>query len=285
MRSIARAVTLAGIALAASLATAQAGCLDDIRAAGVITAGNGIMGTKPTVWQTEDGSYTGFEWDMFKEIGKRIGVPKQEYAVTEWTSLIPGLTAKRWDIIFSGMAVTQEREQGGGISYSSPYFMLYDYVIVPKDSKIQSLADLKGKTVASTLGTMDSINAHMMMDEGKIANVMDFNTFGEPFAALRNGQVDAVVLDQGTLFGQQETMHDLRTLGEPIYYHPKPQWVDAEKAAPYILGGTAIGVRKECPDLLKAINDALAGMDADGTRKAILTKYGVWADYQAKLMK
>lgn len=285
MRSITTALALAGIALMGSLISAKAGCLDDIRKAGVITSGNGIMGTKPSVWQLPDGSYTGYEWDMFKELGKRIGVPKQEYVVTEWTSLIPGLKAKRWDIIFSGMAVTQEREQGAGISYSMPYFMLYDYVIVPKASEIQSLADLKGKTIASTLGTMDSINAHMLQDEGKVANVMDFNTFGEPFAALRNGQVDAVVLDQGTLYGQQETMHDLRSIGEPIYYHPKPQWADAEKAAPYILGGTAIGVRKECPDLLKAINDALASMDADGTRKAILTKYGVWADYQAKLMK
>lgn len=285
MKSIVTAVTLVGIALAASITFAQAGCLDDIRKAGVITAGNGIMGTKPAVWQKEDGSYTGFEWDMFQEVGKRIGVPKQEYVVTEWTSLIPGLKAKRWDIIFSGMAVTQEREQGGGISYSMPYFMLYDYVIVPKDSKIQSLADLKGKTVASTLGSMDSINAHMMADDGKIGSVMDFNTFGEPFAALRNGQVDAVVLDQASLYGQQQTMHDLRTIGEPIYYHSSAKRADAEKKAPYILGGAAVGVRKECPDLLKAINDALASMDADGTRKAILTKYGVWSDYQKKLMK
>lgn len=278
-------MAVAGFALLVAMGAARADCLDDIRKAGVITAGNGIMGTKPSVWQNTDGTYSGFEWDMFKEVAKRIGVAKPEYIVTEWTSLIPGLKAKRWDIIFSGMAVTQEREQGAGISYSIPYFLLYDRVIVLKDSKITSLADLKGKTLGSTLGTMDSINAHMMVDEGKAAKVLDFNTFGDPFAALRNGQVDAVILDQGTLYGQQQTMHDLRTLGEPIYYHPKPQWAAAEEKAPYVLGGTAVGVRKDCPDLLQAINKALESMDADGTRKAILTKYGVWAPYQAKLMK
>jgi ABC-type amino acid transport substrate-binding protein len=285
MKSIAAMVATVGLALVVSVTSVRAGCLDDIKKAGVIKSGNGIMGTKPSVWQNPDGSYSGFEWELFQEMAKRMGVGKPEYEITEWTSLIPGLKADRWDIIFSGMAVTQEREQGAGITYSDPYFMLYDYVIVPKDSPIKTLADLKGKTLASTLGTMDSINAHMLLDDGKIANVMDFNDFGQPFAALRNGQVDGVVLDQGTLYGQQEQMHDLRTIGEPIYYHPKPQWAEAEKKAPYILGGTAIGVRKECPDLLKAINTALESMDADGTRKAILTKYGVWADYQAKLMK
>jgi ABC-type amino acid transport substrate-binding protein len=103
--------------------------------------------------------------------------------------------------------------------------------------------------------------------------------------ALANGQVDAVILDQATLLGQQETTKDLHSVGEPIYYHPKPEWADAEKKATYKLGGTAIGVRAECDDLRAALNSALASMDADGTRKKILEKYGVWAPYQANLMK
>lgn len=285
MRSTTKVIASAAFALVAAMTSARADCLDDIRKAGVIKSGNGIMGTKPSVWQNQDGTYSGFEWELFQQIGKRIGVPKQEYVTSEWTSLIPGLKAGRWDIILSGMAVTQERVKGAGITYSDPYFLLYDYAIVPKDSRIAGVADLKGKTLGSTLGTMDSLNAHQMVDAGEAGKVLDFNDFGAPFAAMRNGQVDAVVLDQATLFGQQETMHDLRAIGEPLYYRPKPEWAEAETTAPYVLGGTAIGVRKDCPALLGAINGALQAMDADGTRKAILTKYGVWAEYQAKLMK
>lgn len=278
---------LASAALAVLLAAtgARAECLDDVKKAGVIKAGNGLMGTKPDVWQNPDGSYTGFEWDLFQEIGKRIGVPKVDYEVTEWTSLIPGLKVGRWDVILSGMAATQERVQGAGITFSKPYFLLYDLAIVPEKSAIRDSAALKDKVLGSTLGTMDSLNAHMLVDEGKAAKVLDFNDFGAPFAALRNGQVDAVILDQGTLYGQQDQMHDLRAIGEPLYYHSKPDWAEAESKAPYVLGGTSVGVRKDCPALLDAINGALDAMDADGTRKAILTKYGVWADYQAKLMK
>lgn len=260
-------------------------CLDAIKAKGVLLSGNGLMGTKPFIWQNEDGTYGGFEWDLFQELGKRMGIPKVDYEITEWSTLIPGLKAKRWDIIFSAMSATQERVQSAGIEFSNPYFLLLDRVIVKDDSPIKSMEDLKGKTLGSTLGTKDSLNAHMLVDQGKAGSVLDYNTFGEPFVALQNGQVDAVILDQGTFAGQQDQLGNMRVVGDPIYYAAPPEWAAAEAKAPYILGSTAIGVRRECPDLLAAINKALASMDEDGTRKAILEKYGMWADYQAKLMK
>lgn len=274
-----------GTLIALTGAAAGAECLDEIRARGVITSGNGIMGLKPFVWQDDDGSHIGMEREIYEQIGERIGVPTQEYVVTEWTSLIPGLKAGRWDIIISGMAVTQEREQGADITFSHPYFLLHDYVIVLEDSPIQSEADLEGKILASTLGTLDSLNAHLLVEEGKAGSVLDFNDFGSPFVALRNGQADAVVMDQATLLAQQDEVGDLRTLGEPIYYRARPEWAEAEAAAPYILGGVAVAVRKECPALLDAINVALAEMEEDGTRQAILEKYDVWSESQVTLMK
>lgn len=283
MKTLMFAITTA-LAVTASGATADQ-CLDSIKEKGVLLAGNGLMGTKPFVWKNEDGTYGGFEWDLFQEMGKRMGIPKVDYEITEWSTLIPGLKAGRWDIIFSAMSATQERIQGAGIDFSNPYFLLIDSVIVKNDSPIKSMDDLKGKILGSTLGTKDSLNAHTLVDEGKAGSVLDFNTFGEPFVALQNGQVDAVILDQGTFAGQQDQFKNMRTVGDPIYYTAPAEWADAEAKAPYVLGSTAIAVRRECPDLLASINKALASMEEDGTRKAILEKYGMWADYQAKMMK
>src|SRR5579863_8586577 len=194
------AVSFGALAISLGAATAAlAGCLDDIKKAGVITSGSGAMGVKPAAWQNEDGSYAGYEWEIFKEIGKRIGVPKQDYVVTEWSSLIPGVKAKRWDIILSGMMVTQERVQGAGVIFSNPYFLIYDNIIVKGDSPIKSVADLKGKTIGSVLGTTDSLNAHALVDKGQAAKVLDFNNYGDPFIAMQHAQVDAVLIDQGTL--------------------------------------------------------------------------------------
>jgi ABC-type amino acid transport substrate-binding protein len=281
-----RLIALCLVSMLSSTALpAAAGCLDDVKTEGILKAGNGLMGTRPFVWQNEDGSYGGFEADMLKEVGKRIGVPKTEFVVTEWSTLIPGLKAKRWDIIFSSMSATQERIQSANVRFSRPYFLLYDEMIVKTDSPIRSYADLKGRKVGTTLGTNDSVNAHRLANEGQIGEVLDFNSFGEPFAALQNGQVDAVLLDQGTLLGQREKMKNLRVIGQPVYYSPKPEWADAEKKASYRFGTSAAAVRVECTDLLTAINGALLSMDQDGTRQKILTKYGAWSPEQAVLTK
>jgi L-cystine transport system substrate-binding protein len=276
------ATALAGLI---AIASARADCLDTIRSAGIITSGSGVMGVKPSLWQDQDGTYHGFDYEIFQQIAKRIGVPKTKFIVTEWTTLIPGLKADRWDIILSDMAVNQERIHNAHIDFSRPYFLLYDFVIVKQDSPIKTMADLKGKTLGSTLGTLDSLNAHQLVQAGEAGKVLDFETFGDPFVALQNGQVDAVILDQGTLMGQREKMKNLRTVGGPISYHAKPEWAAAEAKASYRLGSLAIAVRPECPALLAAINGAISDMDKDGTRKAILTKYGVWTDKQANLMK
>jgi L-cystine transport system substrate-binding protein len=281
-----RFVTLSLFALACSSSLpALAGCLDDVKAAGVLRAGNGLMGTHPFVWQNTDGTYGGIEADMLKEVGKRIGVPKTDFMVSEWTTLIPGLKAGRWDVIVSAMSATQERIQTANIRFSRPYFLLYDELIVKTDSPFKSAADLKGKKVATTLGTNDSVNAHRLAAEGKIGEVLDFNTFGEPFAALQNDQVDAVLLDQAALLGQLEKMKNLRVVGQPIYYAPKPEWAVAETKADYRFGTSAIAVRAECSDLLTALNGALLSMDKDGTRQNILARYGAWSPQQAVLTK
>src|SRR5882757_1072984 len=123
---------------------AQSACLDDIRKKGTLTAGSGIMGDKPSLWQDQSGTYHGIDWDLLRQIATRIGVPSISFVTTEWTSLIPGLQAKRWDIILSDIEITQERVIKAHVDFSRPYFLLYDYVIVMKDSPIQTLADLKG---------------------------------------------------------------------------------------------------------------------------------------------
>lgn len=267
------------------VAAAQAECLPAIKEAGTLKVGVGIMGLKPWVWQDESGNYTGMEKEILDFVAKDIGVPKYEYVVTEWSTLIPGLKSERWDIVLSAMSKTQQRMQEGGVIFSNPYFMYNDRLIVLKDSEIKTPADLKGKTVASVMGSMDSIVAHSLADKGGVGEVMDFNNFGEPFQALRNKQVEAVVLDQATLLGQMSENDDLRVVGDPLFYVPGEQWKEAEEKADYRLGAVGIALRPECADLHAALDAALDKLDKQGLRQEILTRYGLWDDSQKNLMK
>lgn len=276
-----------GVALSilALAGTAQADCLPAIKEAGTIKVGVGIMGLKPWVWQDEKGDYTGLEKEILDFVSKEIGVPKYEYVVTEWSTLIPGLKSQRWDIILSAMSKTQQRMQEGGIIFSNPYFMYNDRLIVLKDSDIKTPEDLKDKKVASVMGSMDSIVAHSLAEKGEVGEVLDFNNFGEPFQALRNGQVDAVVLDQATLLGQMSESSDLRVVGDPLFYVPGEEWQEAEDKADYRLGAVGIALRPECGDLKAALDAALDKLEKEGVRQDILQRYGLWDDTQKQLLK
>lgn len=264
---------------------AQAECLPAVKSAGVLKVGVGIMGLKPWIWQDEKGDYTGLEKEILDAVTKEIGVPKYEYVITEWTTLIPGLKAERWDVVMSAMSKTQQRMQEGGVIFSDPYFMYNDRLIVLKDSEYQQPADLKDQKVASVMGSMDSIVAHSLADKGEVGEVLDFNNFGEPFQALRNGQVQAVVLDQATLLGQMSENSDLRVIGDPLFYVPGEEWEEAESKADYRLGAVGVAMRPECTDLQAAIDQALDKLDKQGLRKGILQRYGLWDDTQVKLLK
>ncbi|HVZ01651.1 MAG TPA: transporter substrate-binding domain-containing protein [Dongiaceae bacterium] len=269
---------LAGAALAAGALPrlALADTLDDIKQAGTIKIGVGVMGTKPWVYQNADGSYAGMEYEMLQYILPKLGISKFEYVTTEWDSLIPGLKAKRWDIIFSGMTVTEERRQGAGIEFTRPYYFESDRIAVKEDSPYQKPEDLKGKILATTVGTVEEIQAKSLVAKGMGGEVKSFDDFAAPFLALQNGQVDAVIVDNTTYGEQKVVTPNIRTIGEPMSLSASPEWQAKQDAAGYKYGGDGIGVRKEDTALLAALNKALDDMDADGVRQKIMEKYGVW---------
>jgi len=274
------ALLLAGSALSVGAlpAMARADTLDDIKKAGTIKIGVGVMGTKPWVYQNADGSYAGMEYEMLQYILPKLGISKFEYVTTEWDSLIPGLKAKRWDIIFSGMTVTEERRQGAGIEFTRPYYFESDRIAVKEDSPYQKPEDLKGKILATTVGTVEEIQAKNLVAKGMGGEVKSFDDFAAPFLALQNGQIDAVIVDNTTYGEQKKVTPNIRIIGEPMSLSASPDWQAKQDAAGYKYGGDGIGVRKEDTTLLAALNQALDDMDKDGVRQKIMEKYGVWDD-------
>ncbi len=141
----------------------------------------------------KNGEPVGFDIDLMREIGKRAGFTPEFKNVT-FDGIIPGLGNNLYDAAISAMTITEEREQK--IDFSDPYFNADQSLMVQSGSPIKSVDDIGDGTVGVQIGTTGELKAKEFKQEGKITGeVRTFDTITDAFAALENGQVDAVIND------------------------------------------------------------------------------------------
>ncbi|MBX5476338.1 MAG: basic amino acid ABC transporter substrate-binding protein [Clostridia bacterium] len=224
--------------------------LAKIKAAGKITfATDGAY--PPDEFTDQNGQLVGFDIDLGKAIAKELGV-QYDVKIVEWDGIIPGLVTGKYDAILSSMNDTEERrQQVDFIDYISMGQVIVVKAGNPKN--IQSLDDLKGKTIAVQTGTT---NADVAKDiEG--TNVKLFDTFTDALLAVSNGQADASILDEPVARYYGKTAPDRYVVvGQPFNEAPM-----------------GIAIRKNQPNLKKAIEDALNKLKSDGTYDKI---YADW---------
>lgn len=97
------------------------------------------------------GGIEGFNVDMANEIAKRLKRPITIEA-TQFSGLIPGLNAKKYDWIAAPTTVTPQRAEA--LLFTEGYLDTdYQFLVKKTDPEIQSLDDLKGKTIAVNKGS------------------------------------------------------------------------------------------------------------------------------------
>ena len=143
----------------------------------------------------QTGEVEGFDVDLGTYIADKLGV---EVTTREATSdnRIPLLVDGTIDLILSTMTITEERDLE--IDFSEPYYVANGDVLVPEDSDIQSLEDLNGKRVCTTLG---STYADTIEKEVPDADLRLVDLYSECFDQIQTGAVDAVSTDNVILTG------------------------------------------------------------------------------------
>jgi polar amino acid transport system substrate-binding protein len=239
--------------IASSAFAAKDASWDDIKKAGKIVIGIDDA-FPPMEFRNDKNELVGFDIDASKELGKRLGIAV-EHMPTPWDTVILSLKTKKFDIVWSGMSVTAEREKE--IAFTKPYIMEKQVIVVKKgNKKIKALKDLGKETVMGVqLGSTSEEALKKLNKEFKEIKKYDKNT--EAFMDLKIGRIDALAVDElvGRYYLSQKP-GEYAVLKESLLSEP-----------------IGIGLRKEDVALKDKIQKTLDGMFKDGTMKKISIKW------------
>jgi len=165
---------------------------------GVLTVATDKPAYPPYFEEDDPTNGEGFESAVAYAIGKQLGYPA---AKVEWTvepfnsSFAPG--PKNFDFDVNQISITPVREKA--VDFSAPYYTANQAVVALKSSqaaKAKSLADLKDAKLGVQIGTSSLEEAETEIEPSSRPEV--FNTSNDVVQALKNGQIEAIVVDLPT---------------------------------------------------------------------------------------
>lgn len=247
--SIARlaALLLAGAALSASAAD----LLDEVRARGTLRIA--CEGTYPPFnYRDERGQLTGFDVEIGRAIAAKLGV-KAQFNTTEWSGILAGLQAGKYDVILNQVAASEQRRET--FDFSGPYVISYPQLIVRANEtrKLETPAELKGKKIGVSQGSNYAELAKRI--EG--AEVRTYPGAPEYLQDLATGRIDVAINDSLLI----------------PYLRAKTKLPVKAGAAIGDAQSNAIPFRKGNPKFKQALDKALAELQADGSYAKISTRW------------
>ena len=219
-------------------------------------------GYMPFEMTNQKGRYVGFDIDIAKEMAKAMGV-KFVPVNTAWDDIIPSLTTGKFDIIISGMTVTQERNLK--INFADPYITVGQTILINKkhEKKIKSYKDLNDPKyiVTSQSSTTGEQAARSLIPR---CTYKSFKTENEAVLEVINGNADAFVYDLPfcVVMMVMQGKDKLTFLDKPFTYEP-----------------LAWAIRKGDPDFLNWLNHFLRQIKNDGRYERIYNKWIINTDW------
>ena len=226
--------------------------LDEVKANGTLKVG--LEGTYPPFnYQDASGQLTGFEVDFANALAEELGV-KAEFQPTKWDGILAALESKRLDVVINQVTISDERKQK--YDFSTPYTVSGIQALTRKADadSIKTPADLAGKKVGVGLGT----NYEQWLKENvPQADIRTYDDDPTKFQDLNVGRIDVILVDRLAAFEMVEKTGDRLAVAGDAFSRQE----------------SGIALRKGNPQLLAAIDAAIAKLRADGTLKQLSEKW------------
>lgn len=213
-----------------------------------------VMGTNasfpPYEFVDDNNNIVGIDAEIAQAVAEKMGYTL-EIKDMEFDSLITAVQSGAIDFALAGMTVTDERKES--VNFSDTYATGIQVIIVPEKSAIAKVDDLSGKTIGVQAGTTGDIYCTDDFGQDK---VKQYKNGAEAIAALKNGQVDCVVIDNEPAKNYVKANEGLKIL-----------------ETEYAVEDYAAAISKENAELLENFNNALKALKDEGKVDEIINKY------------
>jgi arginine/ornithine transport system substrate-binding protein len=215
---------------------------------------------EPFTYKTADGKPTGFDVDIANAVCEQI---KRNCVFVEqvWDSMIPGLQAKKYDVIISSMSITEDRLKV--VDFTDKYYNTPSKIVVRNDIKFTGPASLKGKKLGVLKGSTQEKYANGELKKVGVI-VTPYEAQDQVYLDIKSGRLDGTVADVIEVtsgFLSKPEGKDYGVVG-PELYIPK-----------YFGSGAGFALRKGETSLKSELNNAIKTIRANGTYKKINDKY------------
>lgn len=201
----------------------------------------------------ETGQYTGFDMDVIHAVAKRAGF-KIDLKTMDFAGIIPALQAHTIDIAIPSITITAQRAKV--VDFSDPYYDSGLKLLVRAgNNTIHSIADLKGKVVATKLGTTsyDYLKKHAP----DIKKIIPYPGTAQMYMSLVHGTAVAALYDAPN-----------------VLYFAKTKGKGKVKPVGPLYAGQQYGIAfPKGSKWVKPVNKALDEIKSDGTLNRLYEKW------------
>jgi arginine/ornithine transport system substrate-binding protein len=217
----------------------------------------------PFEFKAPDGTLTGFEIELGNEVCKEITGKECDWVIQAWDGIIPGLLARKYDMIFSSMSINEERAKR--VLFSDAYYTTPSAFFAPDGNGFDA-ANAKGKRVGVQRATIQDTYVTEFLASSEVVR---YTTADDMVVDLKGGRLDAMFVDAPVGIDMLGDESGINQSGE---YVKEPLRIFGE--------GVGAAFRKRDAELEEAVTAALAKIKADGTYDVIMKKY---FDFDIKL--
>jgi len=150
----------------------------------------------PHAYVDEKGNPAGFDVEALDWIAEEMGF-EVTHQPTAWDGIVSSLLAKKIDMVFSGMSITEERKEK--VNFTMPYWSIDQAISVRNDSDLNAIEIFMGDY---TVGTQRGCTAAMWIEDNLINqdlfpkdSLKLYEGFSLAVQDLLNGRVDAAMMD------------------------------------------------------------------------------------------